>query len=168
MEAIYTRRSIRKFKERLVEPQLVKKLLQGAMQAPSAGNQQPWEFIVVDERKTLMKLKEVSPYAAAIGSAPVSIVFLGNKDKMKYPENWEQDLSAAVENLLLQGVSEGLGTVWLGVAPLEDRMNFVRKVFNLPENILPFAIVPVGYPEGGQENKFIERFDENRIHYNKY
>lgn len=168
MNSIFTRRSIRKFKDKSIEPEKIKRVLKAAMQAPSAGNQQPWEFIVIDNKEILDDLKNLSLYAGPIGNAPLSILAVGNKEFMKFPENWEQDLGAAVENILIQAVEEGLGAVWLGISPLEDRISYVRNLLNLPENIIPFAAVPIGYPDENQENKFLDRFDEKRVHYNKY
>lgn len=167
MDAIFERRSIRKYKDTPVEKEKIEKLLRAAMQAPSAGNQQPWEFIVIQDKEMLKKLSQMSPYAKMIGDSAVSILVLGNTQNMRYSEYWEQDLGAATQNLLLQAVELDLGAVWLGVAPLQDRMDFIKSAFNLPENIKPYAVVPVGYPEG-QNNKFVDRYDEARVHFGAY
>jgi nitroreductase len=166
MKEIFNRRSVRNFEEKPVEREKIDKLLKAAMQAPSAGNQQPWEFIVVENKDTLNKLSEMSPYSKMVAKAPVAIVILGNHNNLKYPGYWEQDLGAATENLLLEAVHLGLGGVWLGVAPLEDRMNYVKEMFDVPENVLAFAVVPIGYPTG--EQKFVDRYDSTRVHYEKY
>lgn len=117
MDAIFNRRSIRKYKDKPVEKEKIEKLLRAAMQAPSAGNQQPWEFIVIQDKENLKKLSGMSPYSKLIMNAPLTFVLLGNKDKMKFPENWQQDMGASAENILLEAVELGLGAVWLGVAP---------------------------------------------------
>ncbi|GIW48527.1 MAG: nitroreductase [Caloramator sp.] len=166
METIFKRRSIRKYKDREVENEKIEKLLRAAMQAPSAGNQRPWEFIVVKDKKTLTKLSNVSPYSKMIASANVAIVLLSNKDYMKYPEYWQQDMAAATQNLLLEATYLGLGAVWLGIAPLKQRMEYIKEVFNLPENIDVFAIVSIGYPI--EENKYIDRYEEKRIKFEVY
>lgn len=170
MNSIFIRRSIRNFKDRSVEKEKLIKILKAGMQAPSAGNQQPWEFIVLDNKDIITKLKDMSPYSNPIKNAPISILVVGNKNNMKYPENWEQDLSAAVQNMLIQAVEEGLGSVWLGVSPIEGRIKYIRNLLELPKNLIPFAVVPIGYPmEGpGQENRFLNRYDEGKVHYNKY
>ncbi|MGB4587713.1 MAG: nitroreductase family protein [Clostridiaceae bacterium] len=168
MEAIFTRRSIRKYKNQPVEKEKIDKLLKAAMQAPSAGNQQPWEFIVVQERENLVRLSEASPYSKPVKDAPLAFVLLGNVERMKFPENWQQDMGAATENILLQAVELKLGAVCIGIAPSEDRENFVKKMYSLPENIKPFCIIAIGYPAEGQENKFIDRYDEKRVHYEKF
>lgn len=166
MQEIFIRRSVRTYKDIPVEREKIDKLLRAAMQAPSAGNQQPWEFIVVQNKDLLNKLSGISPYSKMVTKAPLAIVLLANKNNMRFSENWQQDMGAATENLLLEAAHLGLGGVWLGVAPVEDRMNAVKKIFNLPENIFPFAVVPIGYPEA--EQRFIDRYDASRVHYDKY
>lgn len=166
MNSIFTRRSVRKYQDRPVENEKIEQMLRAAMQAPSAGNQRPWEFIVVKDKDLLYKLSTLSPFSGCVKEAALAIVLLANRDCMKYPENWQMDLSAATQNLLLQAVELGLGAVWLGVAPLEDRMEYITQLFGLPDNILPFAVVPVGYP--ATDNRFIDRYEQEKVHYEKY
>ncbi|WDC85340.1 nitroreductase family protein [Caloramator sp. mosi_1] len=166
MEVIFKRRSIRRYQDKEVEKEKIEKLLRAAMQAPSAGNQRPWEFIVVKDKAILEKLSSVSPYSKMIAKANLAIVLLCNKKYMKYPEYWQQDIAAATQNLLLEAVYLGLGAVWLGIAPLKERMEYVKGIFNLPENIDVFSIVPVGYPL--EENKFVDRYEENRVKFDRY
>mgnify|MGYP000185424315 CR=1 FL=1 len=168
MDVIFNRRSIRRYKEQPVEEEKIDKLLRAAMQAPSAVNQQPWEFIVVRDKNTLNKLAGISPYSKMIADAPLAIVVLGNDDRMRLQHHWQQDLAAATQNILLEAVYLGLGAVWLGVAPAEDRMDYIRNIFGLSKKLKPFCVIPVGYPAEGQENKFIDRFDPTRVHYDKY
>jgi nitroreductase len=167
MEVIFNRRSVRKYKDQPVEKEKIEKLLRAAMQAPSAGNQQPWEFIVVQDKENLRQLSEASQYSKLVANSPVAFVLLANGSELRFPGNWEQDMGAAAENILLEAVELGLGGVWIGIAPEEDRMNYVKKMFNLNDNLKPFCIISIGYPDG-QENKFVDRFDESRIHYEKY
>jgi nitroreductase len=166
MNEIFIRRSIRKYKQQAVEREKIQKILQAAMQAPSAGNQQPWEFIVVEDKQRLEQLSLVSPYAGPVKNAPLTIVVLANKSAMKFPENWQMDLSAATENLLLEAVHLGLGAVWLGIAPVAKRMDNIRTLFALPDYIEPFAMVAIGYPQ--DKNKFIDRFNSHKIHFEQY
>lgn len=167
MKEILERRSIRKYQDKRVEKSKIEKLLRAAMQAPSAVNQQPWEFLVVEDRAVLEKLSDISPYAKFLKGAPLAIILLGNKDRMKSPDYWEQDLGAATQNLILEAVSLELGSVWLGVAPMKDRMEYIEDLFALKDNLLPYNIISIGYLGEGQENKFIDRFDASRIHYEK-
>jgi nitroreductase len=166
MEIINIRRSIRRFKDNKVEKEKINKLLRAAMQAPSAFNQQAWEFIVVENKETLKKLSEMSLYSKQTEKSPVTIIILANRENMRVPECWQQDLGAATQNILLEAVELGLGGVWMAVAPFEDRMNFIKKMFDLPENILPYSAVSLGYPE--DENKFIDRYDSSKVHYEKW
>jgi nitroreductase len=165
MDIIFKRRSVRAYLKKTIEPEKIEKLLRAAMQAPSAGNQRESEFLVVQDRAALKQLSEMSPYAKMIAEAPLAIVILGNTGRMKFSENWEQDLGAAAENLLLEAVDLGLGAVWLGVHPLPDRINAIREQFSLPENLRPFAVIAAGYPKDAGANCFADRWDENRVHY---
>ncbi len=168
MNEIFNRRSIRKYKNEPVEKEKIDRLLRAAMQAPSARNQQPWEFIVIDDRETLVELSNVSPYAKMLETAPLAIVLLANEEIMTVPDKWQQDMGAANQNLLLEAVSLDLGAVWLGIAPDVDRVEFIKQLFNLPCNIKAFSIVSIGYPEEGQANKFTDRFNSSVVKYNKY
>ena len=162
MESIYSRVSIRKYQDRPVEKEKTEAILRAAMQAPSAGNQQPWEFYVVTNKAKLAALSEVSPYAGMTKNAPVAIVAVYRK-KCAMPEYAQIDLSIAMENLWLETDAQGLGGVWLGIAPLEERMKSVEEILAIPDTMRAFAIFPYGYP--AEERKQQNRFDESRIHY---
>lgn len=160
MNPIYTRVSIRKYQDRPVEKTMA--ILRAAMQAPSAANQQPWEFFVVTNRAKLAALSQVSPYAGMTKNAPMAIVAAYRKD-CRVPAYAQIDMSIAMENLWLETSMQGLGGVWLGIAPQEERMTAVEEIIELPDTMRAFAIFPYGYPaeEKPQEN----RFDESRIHF---
>ncbi|MBP2630366.1 MAG: nitroreductase [Firmicutes bacterium] len=163
MKEIFNRRSIRKFKNQAVEPEKIDRLLRAAMQAPSAANQQPWEFIVVQEKDILEKLSQVSPYAKPAAHSAVTFVLLANENELKVPTAWEQDMSAATQNLLLEAVHLELGGVWFGVATADSVIENVRHLFNLPNHLKPFALISVGYPDG-QKNEFIDRYKAEKVH----
>lgn len=163
MNEIFTRVSIRKFEDRTVEPEKITQILKAAMAAPSAGNQQPWEFYVVTDKKKIKALSEISPYAACAKNAPVVIVPCYRTDGLRWNETVLLDLSCATENLLLEAVSLGLGAVWLCAAPLHDRMEKAEVALGNPDGLHAFAVVPVGYPAESKEQQ--NRFDEERIHY---
>ena len=127
MKEIFHRVSVRKFEDRAVESDKVEQILRAAMAAPSAGNQQPWEFIVVENKETLAQMANVSPYATPLKNAAVSIIVLVNKDSLRFPSYWQQDLAAATQNLLLEAAELGLGAVWLGIAP-EDTTEIMEKM----------------------------------------
>ena len=132
------------------------------MQAPSAANQQPWEFYVVTNKEKLQALSEVSPYAGMTKDAPAAIVAVYRKDCL-LPMYAQIDLSIAMENLWLETVAQGLGGVWLGIAPLEDRRKDVEEILDIPDDLRAFAIFPYGYPAEEREQQ--DRFEESRIHY---
>lgn len=133
-----------------------------AMAAPSAGNQRPWHFIVVREKSTLARLSDSSPYAKCVKDAPLAIVVCGDILQEVHKGFWTQDCAAATQNMLIAVEEKGLGAVWVGIYPLQDRIAYIRHVFELPENIVPFSIIPVGYPDEKKEAKM--RFDPTRIH----
>lgn len=162
MNAIFHRTSIRNYLDKQVEPGKVEQILRAAMAAPSAGNQQPWEYYVVSDSAVLKQLSKTSPYAGCTASAPLAFVAC-YRTACNMPEYAQIDLSASVENLLLEADSLGLGAVWLGIAPLEERMEAVRSVLQIPEELTVFAIIPCGYPEAIRPQQ--DRFDSKRVHY---
>ena len=162
MKEIFERVSIRKYTDRTVEDEKILAILRAAMAAPSAGNQQPWEFYVVRDRNKLEELSRVSPYAGCAKAAPVAIVS-AYREKLWAPAYAQIDMSIAMENLWLACGEQGLGGVWLGIAPVEDRMRAVEEILGIPEGLRAFSIFPLGYP--AEERKQQDRFDENRIHY---
>lgn len=168
MDIINNRRSVRRYKEQPVEQEKIEKLLRAAMQAPSAVNQQPWEFIVIQNKEGLKNLASISAYSKMVAEAPLAIVLLGNEERMRLQIHWEQDMAAAAQNILLEAAYLGLGGVWLGVAPMEDRMKLISDLYELKGRLKPFCVIPIGYPEEGQEHKFEDRFDPSRIHYETY
>ncbi len=165
-DAIRTRRSIRKFTPEPVSPDQVRILLQAAMMAPSAGNAQPWQFLVVDDRRLLERIPSIHPYAAMSREASVGILVCGDLSREKYPGFWVQDCAAAVQNLLLAAHGLGLGAVWTGIYPDRDREARFRELFHLPTSIIPLAFIPVGHP--AQHPPTPERFDPSRIHHNTW
>lgn len=94
MEVIFNRRSIRKYEDKPVEREKIEKLLRAAMQAPSAGNQQPWEFIIVEDKERLKKLSEASPYSKMVANSPVTVVLLSREEGVKFPPCIPQDMGS--------------------------------------------------------------------------
>lgn len=146
MHEIFKRRSIRKYLDKPVAKEDIDDLLRAAMAAPSAGNEQPWEFIVVDDKNVLKKIADVHPYAKMLYEAPVAIVVCGDLNKEKHKGFWVQDCSAATQNILLEATDKGLGTVWIGVYPDDTRVKDISNIFGIPSNVIPLSIVAVGYP----------------------
>ena len=162
MKEIFSRRSIRKYKDTPINDEIVEQLLKAAMQAPSAGNEQPWEFIILRKKETLKKITEFHPYSKMLLNSDVAIVICGDISKEVFEGYWVQDCSAATENILLEAESMNLGAVWLGVYPMNDRVEALKELLKLPESVIPLAIVPVGYPD--EEKVVVNRFNRKRIH----
>lgn len=166
MDAILNRKSIRKYKDIRVSDKIVEELLRAGMAAPSAGNEQPWEFVVLRDKEIMKKITEVHPYSKMLLCADVAIVVCGDESKEKYKGFWVQDCSAATENILIAVEDKGLGAVWLGVYPVEERVNAVKQILHLPDSVIPLSIIPVGYPD--EERKPADRFNKDRIHYDRW
>ena len=169
IENILARKSVRAYTPKPVENGKVDLLVKAAMAAPTAVNKQPWAFIVIDDRAVLDKLAEELPYAKMTAQVPMAIVVCGDLSKSLYGEEdqyWMLDCSAATENLLLAAESMGLGAVWTAVYPETERMAKVRTVLSLPRHIVPFNLIPIGYPQHKEEAK--DKFKEENIHYNKW
>ena len=168
IENIMTRTSVRQYKDQPVEQEKIDIMLKAAMAAPTAVNLQPWHFIVITDKQTIGLLSGQQPT-----NAPLLIAVCGGTDKtttpdgkMKLPDFWVEDVSAATENLLLAAHALGLGAVWTGVYPAMDRTAEVANVLNCPKNIVPMAVVRIGYPDESPEPK--NKFKEENISYNKF
>ncbi len=166
MDAIFSRRSIRKYTSEPVKDEDIRKLLEAAMAAPSAGNGQPWHYLIINDRDSLDRISEIHPHSAMMREAPVAIIVCAEPELSNYKHFWVQDCSAATQNILLMAREIGLGSVWLGLYPEVDILDELRKIFNLPENIMPFSIIPVGY--SAEKKEPVDRFKESRIHINNW
>lgn len=166
LEAIRTRRSIRKFTSVAVPEELVTKLLEAAMYAPSARDTQPWHFILVTLKDLLHKIPRAHPHANMVYEAPLAIIVCGDTYIESIPEYLAVNCSAATQNLLLAAHDLGLGGVWLGLYPRKERMEPLVKIFELPENILPVSMLAIGYPNETPETP--DRFKKSRIHFNRW
>lgn len=162
LQMILSRRSIRQYTPEPVPDTLVDELLHAAMSAPSAGNQQPWHFVIIRERKTLDAIPLFHPYAEMVKSACVAILVCGDMQLDKSKGYWVQDCSAATQNLLLAAHARSLGAVWVGVYPREKRVAEFQKLLQIPQEVIPFALVPIGYP--AETKPPSNRYDPSRIH----
>jgi nitroreductase len=166
LETIRKRRSIRKYQDRQVSDGVIETLLRAAMQAPSARNLQPWEFVVVKDRDILARVPEYHPYSSMVPGAGAAVLVCGNTELQADPGYIAQDCSAAVQNLLLESVNQGLGAVWLGVFPRKERIEGMMELFGLPPHVIPVALVSLGYP--AEDPGFQDRFDEGKIHRDRW
>ena len=168
MENIMTRTSIRQFTNQPIAKDTLVSIVKAGMAAPSAVNLQPWSFIVIDEPEVLQKLNEVHPYSN-LKTATAAIVVCGLLDKTDNEgirAYWVQDCSAASENILLAAHAYGLGAVWCGVYPNDERIPSVKEVLGIPENVMPLNIITMGYPAENPEPK--DKFKTENIHYQKW
>ncbi len=162
LTALLTRRSVRRFDARPVTDEELETLLRAAMQAPSAGNQQPWAFMTFRARETLEAISRVHPYASMLPTASVAVLVCGDLAREKHVGYWVEDCAAAMQNLLLAAHAQGLGAVWLGVHPRQDRVDAVARLLGLPTGIVPFGLAAVGRPAENKEPA--ARYDPARVH----
>mgnify|MGYP003224527233 CR=1 FL=1 len=142
IDTIYDRRSVRKYLDKPVNPDLVDEILRAGMFAPSGCNKQPWHFVVFDEKQLVLEIESMAKGF------------------------YQVDCSAAIENMLLAARALGLDTCWMGVYPWEEVMEKFSKRFDLPSHVKPFALISLGYAQSRQERP--KRYDSSRIHYNKW
>lgn len=166
MDEIFERRSIRKYQNKEVEDQKIQKLLKAAVAAPSAGNEQPWHFVIIKDRTRLDHLAEVHPYAKMLKEAPLAIAVCADLNKQRHQGFWVQDCSAATQNILLEAVSLNLGTVWIGCHPAQAREKAVSEYLELPAEFKTLSLIAVGYP--AEQKGEVDRLSEDIIHYEQW
>lgn len=166
LEAILTRRSVRSFTKDQVSEDDLHDLLRAGMQAPSAKNEQPWHFIVINDPEILKKITEFHPYSQMLLEAPLAILVCSDRKLETKRASWLQDCSAATENILLAAHAKGLGGVWLGIFPDSDRVSGMQLLLSLPPDVRPVSLVALGYPAVKPEP--IDRFNVSRVHYNQW
>ncbi len=162
MDAIFDRRSIRKYTQEHVTDQEVEALLRAAMAAPSAGNQQPWQFVVVRNKARLQEVASIHPHVHMAPKARLGILVCGDTRVEKYPGYWVIDCAAAVQNLLLAAHALGLGAVWTGIHPMQDRVAAFATLFATPRGVIPHSFIPVGRPAEAKKRE--DRFRPERVH----
>jgi nitroreductase len=165
LDAIMTRRSIRRYKDKKIPEKIITTLLKAAMNAPSAHNRQPWHFIVIDNHETMIKITEYHQYSKMLNGASHAIIVLGDTD-IQSTDFWIHDCSAATENLLIAANALGLGAVWLGVHPSNNLIAETKKLFSIPESIIPLSIISLGYPEEKKQPR--KNYDPERVHRNEW
>lgn len=168
LEVIFARRSIRKYQKEPIPKDCILDLLAAGMAAPSACEKDPWEFIVVESKETLAEIASGLPNGPMLKDAAVGIVVCGDLSRahgnaLSY---LIQDCSAAIENILLAASILGLGACWLGVHPREERVAHLRKIFQLPDEILPVSVIALGYPAETRRPR--TRYKKSKIHWEKW
>ncbi len=160
IKTIFSRRSIRQYTEESVPEEHITTILEAAMAAPSASNRKPWHFVVVTERDTLNRLADAHKYAKMLHEAPLCIVVCG--DESVAQRFWTQDCSAATQNILLAAQALGLGSVWCGVYPSEDRVRDISGILGIISPVKPLNLIAIGYPAEEKESR--TQYDGSRIH----
>ena len=163
-DPIFERASVRDYTDEPVSDADAERLMRAAMAAPSAMNQQPWEFYLTRDHDLMVKLSRASMFARPLRKATLGIVVCQRK-KVKIPMIAPQDLGAAMENLLLEATQLGLGAVWMGIAPDPKRMAKVAETIGLPSDLQAFSLVAVGHPKGEARITGTKRYDESRVHW---
>lgn len=165
MQAILTRRSIRRYTSEPVSDELVDKLLKAAMSAPTAAGE-VWRFVVVRSRSALESVQTFHPHAQMLKTAAVGIVVCGDPTVEALKGRWLLDCAAATENMLIAANSLGLGAVWVGIYPVEERIAGIRDLLGIPGHIVPLSMLSVGYPAEKKEPP--ARFRRELIHYDRW
>lgn len=168
LDFIFSRRSIRRYQDKAVPDGLITDLLEAGMAAPSAVARDPWHFIVVKNRQTLEQIIQIHPHARMLRQAPLALIVCGDITKAhdQLLSYMLQDLSAAVENILIAANTLGLGACWLGIHPREERIAGIRQLLNLPDQIIPMCGIAIGYPAEQAEPR--TRYREERVHAEKW
>jgi nitroreductase len=166
LDAIFSRRSIRKFDGRPVGRAILLQILKAAMYAPSARNSQAWHFIVEEDRARLMQLARIHPYGKMLGEAGAAILVCGDRsidDSLLYQV---QNCSAATQNALLAAHALGVGAVWLGIQPREKRIQDMKEFFKLPGHVVPVSLIAIGHPL--EQPAIPERFSPDKIKFGEW
>lgn len=166
IEALLTRRSIRKYKDQKIEKDKMDLILKSAMYAPSAMNLQAWHYVVIDDNKIMEETIKSIPHAELLKQTPAAILVCGDAEIEKN-ESWMiQNCSAAIQNILLAAHGLGIGSCWIAIHGMDEVVNNVYKQFELPVNVVPISLIALGYPD--EEVLAEDRFKKEKIHFNKW
>ncbi len=165
---IFSRRSIRAYQNKPVEKEKIEDLMKAAMAAPSAVAKDPWHFIVIENHETKEQISQALPNGKMLASAPLGIIVCGDLNTAHSGQLsfLLQDCSAAIQNILLAANALGLGACWLGVHPREERINHIRKFFQLPDNMIPVCAISMGYP--AEEKSPRTRYNQEKVHFESF
>lgn len=168
LQFIFMRRSVRRYEKRAIPEEMFQDLFEAAMAAPSAVAKDPWHFLLIRDRATLEKIVKILPHGQMLRQAPAAVVVCGDINRAHGNElsYMLQDLSAAVENLLLAAAALGLGSCWLGMHPRKERVAAICELFSLPENIIPMCGIALGWPAETPEPR--TRFNPEKVHLEKW
>jgi len=166
LDVIFTRRSIRKFTGEPINEDDLRAILKAGFQAPSAHDFQPRDFVVVRDKETIEKIAQFHKYGKMLPKAGCAIIVCGDKEKQPERGFLVEDCSASIQNILLAAHGLGLGAVWCGLYSVTDLIEPMSKVLGLPENIIPIGMVVLGAKD--EEKEPIDRYDESKVHFDKW
>lgn len=166
IEAIKTRYSVRNYISKKIPNEVVKEIIELGMNAPSAGNEKPWHFIVIDDKNIMNKIPNFHIHSKMLEEASLAILVCFDINLEKHKGMAVQDCSAATENILIAANAKELGSVWLGIYPRDERIEGMRELLKIPKNIIPFSLISLGYPKKRYDKERV--IEINRIHYNKW
>ena len=165
LQAILTRRSIRRYTSQPVTDDTVTELLKAAMSAPTVGNE-PWSFVVIRDRATLDAVPTFHPHSQMLKQAQVAIAVCGDPTVETLKGRWLLDCAAATENILIAANARGLGACWVGIYPVEERILGLRDLLGIPGHVIPLCMVSIGYP--AEEKGPSARFRQERVHQGRW
>lgn len=179
INTIMSRKSVRSYTGEAIPDSIMQSMLRAAVAAPSGMDVRPWHIIVMTDKSQYATAFEGNFNMEKFMQSGAVVIFCADTTVTRAPRDnpdgpavtmpngiWRDDMGACTENFLLAAEAYGLGAVWTACYPYHDRMDPVAKYFNLPGNIVPYSIVPVGYPTGDNQPK--DKWDESRIHYNRW
>ena len=179
IQTIMSRKSVRSFTDQAIPAEYMEAMLKAAMAAPSGSNIQPWHFVVVTDKSQFGRIFENNFNLKTFNSAAAVVVFCADTTVTRPPRNnpdgdpvtrpngtWRDDMGACTENFLLAAESLGLGAVWTACYPYPDRYVSVKKELGLPEEVMPYSVIAVGWPDTLYQPK--DKWDPERIHYDKW
>jgi len=166
MIPVMSGRTISKFTDQRVENEALQALLRAAMEAPSAGDERPWHFIVLRDHTIRDTIRMAIPEAFMVTQTPVSIVLCGDTSLQKHIGCWPLDCAAATENILIRARRMKLAAIWLGMYPIEGRIQHFRELLRIPEHVVPFSLIVVGHPTTWWEHG--NRFLAARVHHDRW
>lgn len=161
LKELWNRQSIRKYTNQPVEKEKLEELLRAAMNAPTARNTQSWRFMVVTNREALNSMTELQPYTNMMKTAYCAIIVMGDRNASQPDEYLYVDAAAAIENMLIEAVHQGLGTCWCAIGPRQERIDLFREYYHIKDHLIPIAAVAVGYGDEVKEKQ--DRYDPDKV-----
>ena len=166
-EGLISRRSIRKYSGEHIEEDSIMAIIRAGMYAPSARNKRPWHFIIIDDRAILKMIMKFHPYSGMLAEASHAIAVCGDEKLENGPGYYRLDCSAATQNILLAAHAQGIGAVWLGIEPREERIKALHGLLGLPDHIRPLSLISLGIPLDAAISS-PNRFEPAKIHRNSW